>query len=105
MVTRPEFGRPAERRNKVPRDHAVRRLILTCGPSCVREGDPGLFDHHPGDRPPRDLCHGPLKEVQEEDIPQRILYQLEVHPYVPGDALHKFPLLLEGLLATVSLGG
>ena len=44
MIDRPEFFRPAERRYKVTRDHAVRRPIRPSGPSWVGEGDLGLFD-------------------------------------------------------------
>ena len=62
MVARPEFGRPAERRGKAPRDYAGRHPIRPRGPSWVGEGDPGLFERQNGDRPTRDLRSAPLKE-------------------------------------------
>ena len=68
MVAWPEFGRPAERRNEVPCDHAGRRKIRLHGPSWVGEGNA---------RPPGDLIRGPLKEGQEEDVQQQILYHLK----------------------------
>ena len=40
----PEFGRPAERRDKVPRDHAGRRPICPRSSSWFGEGNPFLFD-------------------------------------------------------------
>ena len=98
MIARPEFGRPVERLNEVPRDHAGHRPVCPCGPSLVGEGDPGMFDRHTADRPPRDMRRGPLKESWEEDVLQRILYFLKGHPNVRGDVLHKVPLLLEVLL-------
>ena len=94
MVARPELGRPVERPNEVLCDHAGHRSIFPCGPSWVRESDISLFDWQTGDRPLGDLCRGPLKEGREEDIPQHVLYHLEGHPYVQGDALHKGPLLM-----------
>ena len=98
MVDRPEFVYPVERRDKVPLDHKVFRPVRLCGPSWVGEGDPGLFDRQTSNRPPRDLRRGPLKEVRDKHVPQRIFYRLKGHPYVWGDALHEGPLLLKGLL-------
>ena len=69
MIDRPELGRPTKRRDKVPGDHAGRRPIRPRGPSWVGEGNPGLFDQKTGDRPPGDICSGPLKEGHEEDVP------------------------------------
>ena len=94
MVSQPEFGRPAERRNKVPCYHIRRRPVRPCDPSWGREGDSRRFDSHTGDRTTRDVRHGPLKEGWEEGIPHFILYRLKGHPYVQGDALHEGPLLL-----------
>ena len=104
MVARPEFGRPAERRDEVPRDHAGRCPIRPRGLCWVREDDTSLFDRQTGDRPPGDLGRGPLKEGREEDLPQLIFYHLEFYPYVQGGALHKGPLLLEGLLQSCVCG-
>ena len=94
MISRPELSRPAELRNKVTSNHAGRRPISPLGP----EGDSGLFDQQTGDRSPKDLSRGPQEKGREEDYPHRILYPLEIHPYIRVDALHKGPLLLEGLL-------
>ena len=82
----------------VPSDHVGRRPIRPRGPSLFGEVNPGLFDKNTGDRPPRDLCCGPLEEGRVEDVPQRILHNLEGHPNVQGDVLHEGPLLLKGLL-------
>ena len=49
MAARPEFGRPAERRDEVPHDHRGRRPILPHSPSWVGKGDPGLFYRQTGD--------------------------------------------------------
>ena len=104
MVARPEFGRPAERHDKVPCDHVGRRLICPCGPRWVKEGNPGLFDRQSSDLPNRDIRIGPLKEVREKDVMQRIIYPLECHPYSWDYALHKGPLLLEGLMQACICG-
>ena len=98
MISQPELGRPVERREEVPSDHVGHRPIRLYSPSRVRKGNLGLFDQKPRDLPPRDLCHGPLKEGQEEDVPQCVLHYLEVHPNVRGDVLHEVPLLVGGLL-------
>ena len=82
----------------MPGDHAGNRPIIPHCPSWVGEDNPGLFECQTGDRPPRDLCHGPLKERREEYFLQHTLHHLEGHPTIRGDALHKRPLLLEGLL-------
>ena len=63
-------------------------------------GKPRLFDRQPGDRPPGDLRCGPLEEVQEDGVPQLILYLLKGHSYVSGDTLHECPLLMEEILKT-----
>ena len=68
------------------------------GLSRVWERDPSLIDCQTGEFYPRDLGYEPLKECREECVAQRILYELQYCPYVWGDALHKIPLLLEGLL-------
>ena len=47
---------------------------------------------------PGDLFCGPLKGYREEYVLHCILYHLEGHPHVRGDALHKGPLLMERLL-------
>ena len=65
MIAWPELRSPLECRDKVPQYHTGRHIIRPRGPSWVREGYLGLFDRHTGDRPTRDLCHGPLKEVHE----------------------------------------
>ena len=62
MVARPKVGRPTERCNEVPCDHAGRCPIYPLGPSWVGEGDPSPFERKTGDFPPGDLCRGPLKE-------------------------------------------
>ena len=98
IIARSELGCPAERHNEVTGDHAGHRPIIPRGPSWFGEGDTCLFDHNTGDRPPGDLCCGPLKEGREEDVLQRILRHLEGHPNVRGEALHENPLLLERIL-------
>ena len=98
MIAQPEFGRPVERRDEVTCDHSGCHPILPHGPSWVGKGNPSLFYRQTGDRPLMNLYHGSLKEVQEEDVLQRIFYHLEGYPCVRGDALHEGPLLLEGLL-------
>ena len=72
MVARSGLGSPAERRDEVPCDHAGRRPIRPYSPSWVVEGDPGLFDWQTSDCPTGDLSRVLLKEVREEDVPQRI---------------------------------
>ena len=64
----------------------------------VWESNPSLLDWQTGDRSLGDLGCATLKEVGEERVLQRFLYGMEHHPYVWSDALHKNPLLLEGLL-------
>ena len=66
--------------------------------SRVWESNPRLLDWKTSDCSPGDLGYGPLKEVREECVVQRVLYGLECCPYLWGDALHKIPLLLEVLL-------
>ena len=103
VVARPEFGRPVERRNEVPRDHAGCRPISPHSPSWVREGNTGLFDRQTGNCSPGDLFHGPLKELWEEDVPHHIRYPLEGNPYVRGNVLYEGP-LLRATPAKVSTG-
>ena len=98
MVSRPEFGRPAERHNGVSCYDIRRRPFHSRYQSWVGEGDPSLFDWQTGDQPHGDLRCVPLKERQEEGVPQLILYRLKSHSDAQGNALHKVPLLLEGLL-------
>ena len=57
-----------------------------------------MFDQKTGDCPTGDLICGFLKEGQEEVVLQLILYCLKLYPYAWGDALHKGPLLLGGIL-------
>ena len=53
-----------------------------------------LLDCHTGDRSPGYLRCGPLKEVREEHVAQRVLHGMELPSYVWGDTLHKIPLLM-----------
>ena len=72
--------------------------VVSGGLSRVWERNHILLDCQTSDRSPGDLVCGPLKEVQEERPSQRVIRRMERLPYVRDDALHKIPLLLEGLL-------
>ena len=74
------------------------RPVFSRGLSMSREVNTSLFNRHTSDCPPGDLRHAPLKEGQEKCVQQHILHCLKLHANLQGDALHKVPLLLEGLL-------
>ena len=98
MVSRPGFVHTAERRDEVPRYDAGRRPVRSHFQGWVEEVDSSLFERHNGDCSPGDLKRAPLKEGQEEGVPQLILYRLKGHHYVRGDALQEGSFLLEGLM-------
>ena len=87
-----------ERCDKVSCDGTGHRPVCSRGLIRVWESNPRMIDWKNGDRSPRDLGCVPLKEGREECVAQRVLSRLELCTYVRGDALHKSPLLMEGLL-------
>ena len=98
MIPRPELSRPAERCNKVACCDTGCRPVRPGGLSRFNEVNPSLLDRYNGDSPPGDMGHSSLEEGQEKCVPHLIFHRLKRHPYTWGDALHKGPLLLEGLL-------
>ena len=65
-----------ERCNKESCDNTGRRPVDSGVLSRVWESDPRLLGWQTGDRYPRDLECAPLKEVREECLNQRVLYDL-----------------------------
>ena len=98
MTSWPKLSRPAERCNKVFYDDTGICPVVSGGLSKVGESYPSLIDWQTGDRYPKDLGWGPLKEWWEERIAQLVIHGLEHCPHVQGYELHKKTLLMEGLL-------
>ena len=98
IVYRPEFRRPVELCNEVSSYDAVCRPVCHLCLSWVGEVYTSLFDRQTGDCPPKDLGLVSLIEGWEKCVLQLILYRLNFHPFLRGDALHECPLLLEELL-------
>ena len=74
MIPQRKLSRTVEHCDEVSCDNTGRRLVGSCDLSRVEESNPIPLDWLTGDRSPRDMVCGPLKEVLEERVTQLVLH-------------------------------